>query len=101
MTAIGASIQAVILLLTASSLFGQSCTSIVVLYVTGLGATNPPGEDGNLATELKQPVSGVRISVDGQEAEVLYAGAAPTLVEGVMQINLRLPDDLSGNSAQI
>ena len=31
------------------------------------------------------------VSIDG-DAEILYAGDAPSLVEGVVQINFRLPE---------
>ena len=69
--------------------------SIIVLYVTGEGATDPEGVDGLLATAVfpkpKQPV-GVRIG--GVDAEILYAGAAPSLVAGVMQVNVRIPDNV-------
>jgi uncharacterized protein (TIGR03437 family) len=33
----------------------------------------------------------VQVSVAGQNAEVLYAGAAPGIVNGAFQINLRIP----------
>jgi len=32
--------------------------------------------------------------VNQQQAQVLYIGNAPTLVEGVVQINLRLPNPI-------
>jgi uncharacterized protein (TIGR03437 family) len=66
--------------------------SIVVLYVTGEGQTDPPGIDGKLAAgSLPKPRLPVAVEIDGIDAEVLYAGAAPTLVAGVMQVNVRLP----------
>ena len=66
--------------------------SIVVLYVTGEGQTEPPGIDGKLAAgSLPKPRLPVTVQIDGIDAEVLYAGAAPTLVAGVMQVNVRLP----------
>ena len=33
----------------------------------------------------------VHVSFGGEDAEVLYAGAAPTLAAGLLQINARLP----------
>jgi uncharacterized protein (TIGR03437 family) len=67
--------------------------SIVVLYATGAGQTDPPGEDGKITSDLPypKPLLPVRVFIDNQPAEVLYAGAAPGLVQGVLQINARLP----------
>ncbi|MFN9300029.1 MAG: hypothetical protein ACK6DZ_20255 [Acidobacteriota bacterium] len=40
------------------------------------------------ASSLNLPVA---VSVNGAPATVLYAGNAPGLVEGVVQMNIRLP----------
>lgn len=69
---------------------------VVVFYATGEGQTNPPGRDGSLAeyatlAEFPRPVLPVRVTIGGQEAEILYAGAAPGFVAGLMQLNVRLP----------
>lgn len=70
--------------------------SIIVLYATGAGQTNPAGVDGLLATDvLPAPTLPVTVSVGGQPAEVLYAGAAPDMVAGVLQVNVRLPQGIS------
>lgn len=68
-----------------------------MLYATGEGQTNPPGRDGSLAeyatlAEFPRPVLPVRVLIGGQPAEILYAGAAPGFVAGLMQINLRVPE---------
>jgi len=67
--------------------------SIVVLYATGAGQTAPPGEDGKITSDLPypKPLLPVQVFIDNQPAEVLYAGAAPGLVQGVLQINARIP----------
>src|SRR5206468_5338070 len=69
--------------------------SIVVIYATGEGQTSPGGVDGQLANgpAYPKPVQQVAVNIGGIPAEVLYAGAAPTLVAGVMQINVRIPVD--------
>jgi len=41
----------------------------------------------------------MEVRVSNEDAEVLYAGAAPGLVDGVVQINVRLPRDISTGSA--
>ncbi|MBI1354714.1 MAG: hypothetical protein GC160_10230 [Acidobacteria bacterium] len=70
--------------------------SIVVLWATGEGQTNPPGVDGLVAGDvLPQPLAAVSAQLQGVNAEVLYAGAAPGLTAGVMQVNLRVPPDFS------
>jgi uncharacterized protein (TIGR03437 family) len=67
---------------------GSTC----VLYATGAGQTNPPGIDGQIATSpypvLDLPVT---VSVGGITAAVSYAGAAPSEVSGVLQINFQVP----------
>lgn len=65
--------------------------SVVTIFASGLGRTDQAGEDGKVATTLKRPVHPVQITVGGQDAEVLYVGTSPGIVEGFMQINLRLP----------
>jgi uncharacterized protein (TIGR03437 family) len=74
--------------------------SIVVIYATGEGQTTPAGLDGQLANGpfYPKPIQKVTVNIGGIPAEVLYAGAAPTLVAGVMQINVRIPVNApSGN----
>ena len=40
--------------------------------------------------------------VDGEEAEILYAGPAPDLAEGVLQVNLRIPGNVQrGQPAEV
>lgn len=76
--------------------------SIVLLYGTGEGQTNPPGLDGTLAGEtLPKPVLPVAVTIDGQDAEVLYAGAAPGLVAGVLQVNVRLPGGIHSGAVPV
>lgn len=72
--------------------------SMLVLYATGAGQLNPPGQDGTVVTaaNLPQPVLPVSVQVGGQPATVLYAGGAPQLVEGVLQINIQLPAGVTG-----
>jgi len=73
--------------------------SIVVLFGTGEGQTDPPGVDGKLAAGVfPKPTQNVSVRIGGLAAEVLYAGAAPGLVAGVLQVNARVPAAVaSGN----
>jgi uncharacterized protein (TIGR03437 family) len=66
--------------------------SVVMIYATGEGQTTPAGVDGAVTgATLQRPVLPVRVTIGGQEAEVLYAGSAPGLVAGVLQVNARVP----------
>jgi len=77
--------------------------SVIVLFGTGEGRTEPDGVDGRLATAVfPKPRLAVTATVGGLPAEVLYAGAAPNLVSGVLQVNVRIPPGLgSGNAAVV
>ena len=66
--------------------------SFVSVFATGLGQTDPEGSDGAIAAGAgKPPVRPVTIKVGHETARVTYAGAAPGLVEGVIQINFEVP----------
>ncbi|MGH9672792.1 MAG: hypothetical protein ACRD44_06380 [Bryobacteraceae bacterium] len=66
--------------------------SVVVLYGTGEGQTNPPGIDGRIAAAVfPKPLTPITVRIGGIDAEVLYFGAAPGLVAGVFQVNARVP----------
>ncbi|MCB9385115.1 MAG: IPT/TIG domain-containing protein [Bryobacterales bacterium] len=74
---------------------------IVSLFVTGEGLTEPGGQDGWIVdpnVSLPKPKADVHVRFKS-EAEVLYAGAAPYLVSGVMQVNARIPLD-NGTAVQ-
>ena len=69
---------------------------VIVLYGTGAGVTAPAGSDGAISTSntpFTAPVAAVQ--VNGAEATVLYFGPAPGLVDGVFQMNVRLPATMS------
>ena len=68
--------------------------STVVLFATGEGQTAPRGVDGKPAVvPLPKPVLPVKALIASREAIVLYAGAAPGLTAGVLQVNVRIPGD--------
>jgi uncharacterized protein (TIGR03437 family) len=72
--------------------------SVVVVYLTGAGVTNPTSEDGAI-TGAYPPIPRLPVSVwfedlmtgEGESAEVLYAGAVSGSVAGLLQINIRVP----------
>ncbi|MBS1859622.1 MAG: hypothetical protein JST11_29900 [Acidobacteria bacterium] len=70
---------------------------IVVLYATGAGQTQPAGEDGKLSIgDPATPLGSVSVTIGGKDAQILYAGNAPGLVQGVLQVNARIPAGLLG-----
>jgi uncharacterized protein (TIGR03437 family) len=75
----------------------------VVMFGTGEGATNPFGTDGKIIpaelSELKRPVLPVKVTIGGVPAEVQYAGSAPGMVSGAMQLNVVVPEDAPSGSA--
>lgn len=74
--------------------------SVVVFYATGEGETDPPGVDGQPALAVfPKPKLPVWVRIGGIDAQVLYAGAAPGLVAGVLQVNARIPDTVTPGAA--
>jgi uncharacterized protein (TIGR03437 family) len=79
----------------------------VYLYGTGFGQTNPGGVDGALslvppAGVLPQPLQPVTVTIGGKPATSNYAGGAPYIVQGVMQVNAQIPSGLpAGNAAVV
>jgi uncharacterized protein (TIGR03437 family) len=74
--------------------------SIIMIYATGEGQTNPPGLDGVITSAvLRTPVQPVAVSIGGQPAEVIYSGSAPGLVAGVIQVNARVPEGIATGDA--
>jgi uncharacterized protein (TIGR03437 family) len=82
--------------------------STIVIYATGEGQTTPPGVDGlpaNNFNALPKPNAAVSLTIGGvpvPAANILYAGAAPTAVAGVLQINATIPSGvIPGNAVPI
>jgi uncharacterized protein (TIGR03437 family) len=62
--------------------------NIVTLYATGCGLLSQ-----ETLPRCTLPMS---VTINGQDAPVLYAGVAPGLPEGANQINAQIPDGISG-----
>jgi uncharacterized protein (TIGR03437 family) len=69
--------------------------SVVVLYATGGGQMSPSAADGSIISlaSLPRPILPLEVRIGSRSAVVHYAGGAPGLVSGVMQINVQIPDD--------
>ena len=71
-----------------------------MLYATGEGQTSPLGVDGKPGTvPLPLPLIRQTVKIGGQPAEVRYAEAAYGLVAGLLQVNVKIPDNTSPGSA--
>ena len=74
-------------------------SSYVTVYFTGGGETNPPGVTGsvNPTMPLKYLAQQPTVTLGGVAAMVTFAGSAPTLIDGVDQLDIQLsPDTPSG-----
>ena len=65
--------------------------SIIMVYGTGFGALTPQAIDGQIATAPATTTLPVTATIGGIPADVTYAGAAPGLIAGAVQINVRIP----------
>ncbi len=66
--------------------------SIVQVFGTGFGAMHPQPADGAiLSGTLPALALPVQVLYNGQPLHVTYAGPAPSLVAGAIQVNFRLP----------
>ena len=76
--------------------------SVITVFGTGEGQTNPPGQDGRIIlSDLRRPLLPVVARIGGRLTEVLYAGSAPTLVSGAFQANVRIPEDIEPGTVPI
>jgi uncharacterized protein (TIGR03437 family) len=72
--------------------------SIVMVFMTGEGATSPPSFTGKITTPslpppqvTPAPLLPVSVLINGYPALWTYAGEAPGLAAGLMQLNVQIP----------
>ena len=77
--------------------------SVITIYATGEGQTNPPGIDGGIANNpnaLPHPVAPLSVSIGTVAApNIAYAGTAPEEIYGLLQVNVTVPNGISPGSA--
>lgn len=73
--------------------------SVIQIYGTGEGQTNPPGVDGQIANEtaayLPRPTASVSVTVGGVPATPTYAGTVPQSFAGFFQVNVPIPNSVA------
>ncbi len=88
-----------------SSTNGASAGSFIALYATGGGAETPVVASGTVtplnSTNLPAPNLPVTVTLGGVAAQVQYAGAAPGIVSGVLQINVMIPNNVSAGNQPV
>ncbi|MGA2878267.1 MAG: TIGR03118 family protein [Bryobacteraceae bacterium] len=69
-----------------------SAGSVVALFGTGEGMTEPAGQDGLVENDVfRTSVAPVTATIGGKAAQVTYAGSAPGQLSGVMQVEAVVP----------
>lgn len=69
---------------------------IVMFWATGAGDMTPPLADGQvIAAPYPVPATPITVELNGKPVEALYAGGAPGMIAGVLQFNVRLPQDFT------
>jgi uncharacterized protein (TIGR03437 family) len=75
--------------------------SVIAVYMTGGGQTNPTSATGTVTpggSTLYNIPGTVTATIGGVSAPVQFAGAAPGLVTGVIQVNIKVPTGISGST---
>jgi uncharacterized protein (TIGR03437 family) len=78
--------------------------SFISIYATGEGSLTPFVPNGTiigLLPPFPRPLVDVSVTIGGQAAVVSYAGSAPTLVAGVMQVNAMIPATTGSGPQQV
>ncbi|HLK67466.1 MAG TPA: hypothetical protein VKU19_28715 [Bryobacteraceae bacterium] len=80
---------------------------IVAIYLTGEGQTSPGGVTGKVTTVASTnpitpvPLLPVGVTIDGTPVSISFAGEAPGLVSGVMQLNVQIPANARSGSLPV
>jgi uncharacterized protein (TIGR03437 family) len=71
----------------------------ISLYITGAGQTTPAATDGQIVSATALSILPVTVSIGGISAPVTYAGASPTQVAGLTQVNVQVPQGVTVGAA--
>jgi uncharacterized protein (TIGR03437 family) len=73
--------------------------TIVQIYATGGGQTTPGSSTGTVAVGPANLLDTAVVQIGGVNAQVIYAGAAPSEVDGVLQLNVLVPTSLAAGTS--
>lgn len=76
-----------------------SAGSVIAVFMTGGGQTNPASTTGTVTptSQLYKIPGTITATINGVTAPVQFAGAAPGLVTGVIQVNITVPTGVTGS----
>ena len=73
--------------------------TVVTFFGTGEGWTNPTGEDGVVNDRIiREPLAPVSVTIGGKPAQLIYAGTAFGIVQGVLQVEAVIPTGVTGTA---
>lgn len=81
-----------------------SIGSVVSVYLSGAGTMSPPiadGQLGPLSPPFPFPALGVSAAINGLPSQVVFAGQAPGLIAGLVQVNVQIPVGVTPGTAQL
>jgi uncharacterized protein (TIGR03437 family) len=85
----------------------EAVGNVIQIYATGEGQISPPGVTGSITTSkppFPAPVLPVTANIGGVEvpsANIAYAGEAPGLISGVLQVNVVIPPGVPSGPATL
>ncbi len=86
---------------TNSNLNPAVAGSVISLFATGEGQTNPAGIDGKMsASPYPQPVNSLVVRIGGLPGAILFAAEQPGQA-GVVQLNVRIPANIAAGAAPV
>jgi uncharacterized protein (TIGR03437 family) len=76
--------------------------SIIQIFLTGEGTTNPPGITGEVTQlDIKTPTQPVSVQIGGVDAKVVSATTAPEAIAGLFQVNAMVPPGIPSGSVSV
>jgi uncharacterized protein (TIGR03437 family) len=72
--------------------------SVIIIYATGEGQLSPHGVTGSVTAgqpPFPKPLGNVELSIGGLPSVLTYAGEAPGVVSGVLQVNAKVPKNVA------
>jgi uncharacterized protein (TIGR03437 family) len=75
--------------------------SVIIIYATGEGQLSPHGITGSVTAgqpPFPKPLGNVELSIGGIPSVLNYAGEAPGVVSGVLQVNAKVPKNVASGA---